>query len=300
MGVSKILVVIDPKRDNRILLERSRRLAIIYDASVELYIAAYSSAIEGSHWFDKEGLNSAHAGYIHAKQAWLANLVESLEAEGVKATGYVEWAKPLHRAVLERADCTDTSLILKQADHHSVMVKALFTNTDWHLIRESKTPLLFVHENEWGSHLSVAAAVDPLHIHSKPEDLDDKLLQSAHDLACKLPAELHVVHVYEPIPTGAIAEFDAVIADYEFYREKVRSRHRESLDELLKRNVESTTIVHFEEGIPERVLPHVVNESGIDIIVMGAVSRSGLDKIFIGSTAERVLDNLMCDILILK
>jgi universal stress protein E len=109
-----------------------------------------------------------------------------------------------------------------------------------------------------------------------------------------------VIHAYEPIPAGVIAEFDAVIADYEFYREKVRNRHREGLDELLKSNVESSTIVHFEEGIPERVLPQVVNEAGIDLIVMGAMSRNGLDKIFVGSTAERVLDHLRCDILILK
>lgn len=300
MDVSKILVVIDPKKNNDIVVSRASRLAQNYNATVELYIAAFSTALESSYWFDKDGLEKAHSGYIQGKQAWLSGIVNVLKSDGVAVEGYVEWAKPLHRAVLERASSINADLIVIQAEHHSIMVRALFTNADWHLIRESEIPLLFVYENEWGSHLSVAAAVDPLHAHSKPEGLDDQLLQVAHDLACKLPGELHVIHAYEPIPAGVIAEFDSVIADYEFYREQVRDRHREGLDALLKRNVEPSTIVHFEEGIPERVLPQIVSEEDIDLIVMGAISRNGLDKLFIGSTAERVLDHLRCDILILK
>jgi universal stress protein E len=37
-----------------------------------------------------------------------------------------------------------------------------------------------------------------------------------------------------------------------------------------------------------------------DIVVMGAVSRSRLQRLFIGNTAERVLDQLPCDVLIVK
>lgn len=300
MKITKLLVVVDADKRNDILLERARRIAVAYGASIELYVAAYSSALEGSYWFDQKGLEEAHRGYVHGKQVWLAERVEALANQGIEVTGHAEWAKPLYKAVLDRADTIEADLILKQADHHSLISKALFTNTDWHLIRESSTPLLFVHEKEWSSHLSIAAAVDPLHIHSKPEGLDETLLQSAHELACKLPGELHVIHAYEPVPTGVIAEFDAIVADYEAYREKVRQHHREGLDELLKKNVEPSTLVHFEEGLPEMVLPLVVKEVDIDLIVMGAVSRSGLDKIFVGSTAERVLDNLSCDILIIK
>jgi len=34
--------------------------------------------------------------------------------------------------------------------------------------------------------------------------------------------------------------------------------------------------------------------------VMGAISRSGLKGVFIGNTAERILDELSCDILVIK
>jgi universal stress protein E len=35
-------------------------------------------------------------------------------------------------------------------------------------------------------------------------------------------------------------------------------------------------------------------------VVAGAVSRSGLKRAFIGNTAERLLDDLPCDLLIVK
>jgi universal stress protein E len=43
-----------------------------------------------------------------------------------------------------------------------------------------------------------------------------------------------------------------------------------------------------------------VDETGADVVVIGAVSRSGLKRIALGSTAERVLDFVPSDLLIVK
>ena len=51
---------------------------------------------------------------------------------------------------------------------------------------------------------------------------------------------------------------------------------------------------------PVFAIPHVAKKIGADLVVMGAVSRSGLKRIFIGNTAERVLDDLPCDVLVMK
>jgi universal stress protein E len=47
-------------------------------------------------------------------------------------------------------------------------------------------------------------------------------------------------------------------------------------------------------------IPETAREVGADIVVMGAVSRSGLRRVFIGNTAERVLNQLRCDVLVVK
>jgi universal stress protein E len=43
-----------------------------------------------------------------------------------------------------------------------------------------------------------------------------------------------------------------------------------------------------------------VEQSHCAIIVMGAVSRTGFKRLLIGNTAERMLDDLRCDILVMK
>jgi universal stress protein E len=51
---------------------------------------------------------------------------------------------------------------------------------------------------------------------------------------------------------------------------------------------------------PTDAIVEVARETGSGIVVMGAMSRSGLRRLVIGNTAERVLDQLACDVLIVK
>jgi universal stress protein E len=51
---------------------------------------------------------------------------------------------------------------------------------------------------------------------------------------------------------------------------------------------------------PVNAITEAARKSHSDIVVMGAVSRSGLKNMFIGNTAEALLDELGCDILVVK
>jgi nucleotide-binding universal stress UspA family protein len=57
---------------------------------------------------------------------------------------------------------------------------------------------------------------------------------------------------------------------------------------------------HLLAGDPRDVIPQVARSIGADIVVAGALSRSGLKRLLIGNTAERLLDELSCDLLIVK
>ena len=53
-------------------------------------------------------------------------------------------------------------------------------------------------------------------------------------------------------------------------------------------------------GPPAMTLPAAARKHRIDVVAMGALSRRGLKRLFIGNTSERVIDELRCDVLILK
>ena len=47
-------------------------------------------------------------------------------------------------------------------------------------------------------------------------------------------------------------------------------------------------------------LPALIEEVDAAVVVMGAISRSAIDRAFVGNTAERLLDELVCDVLVVK
>lgn len=300
MSYSKLLVVLNPEENNQPVLQRARLIAQRYDASVHLFLADHSSALERAYLFDRKGLEEAREGYVRGRERWLKEQAEDLRKEGVELTTKVTWAKPVYEAVEKEAAEINADLVIKTTHHHSALARVLLTPGDWHLIRELSVPLLLVREVLWEDHIRLAACVDPTHEQESQENesRDERILETSHDLAINLPAELHVIHACEPMPTGLVPEFDALLVDMDTMRNEIRETHQKALDDLLAKRVESNTMVHFEEGPAETVIPEAVKREAIDLVVMGAVSRTGLDRILIGSTAERVLDLVDADLLI--
>lgn len=300
MDLKTVLVVVDPTDENEALLERAAMIGTCFNARLELFLANQRGMLEPDYPLEAASLQAAMQGFVTSKQQWLDVYVERLAGAGLEVTSEVRWANRLYDAVLERAQEIGADLILKETHQHSILKRALFTNTDWQLMRETSVPIWFVkREHVWNTRRRLLAAVDPVHAREKSPELDLRILEMAHQLSNRLPAELHVVHAYEATPTGLLAEFDTLVTDYPTFRREVMKRHRTALENLMA-TAAPDAISYLEDGVPERVLPQFVNRNAIDLTIMGAVSRSGVDRILIGSTAERVLDNLESDILVVR
>ena len=77
-------------------------------------------------------------------------------------------------------------------------------------------------------------------------------------------------------------------------------RHRPTdLDELDLRSLQQRRSAKWRFH-PRDILPAFAREYDADLVVMGALARTGLKRRILGSTAEQVLDNLPCDILIVR
>jgi len=299
MDIDTILVVMDPTKAEQVIVARSIRIAQALEARLELFEANFSTTFELGYPFDGTALGQAREVFLDKRRNALEAIAAQAQAQGVMTKAYVCWERPLYAVIVERAQEIGAQLIIKATHHHSALNRALFTNTDWHLIREARTPVWFIREEHiWGSHLELLAAVDPMSYKVASEKLNPRILELAHQLSCCLPSALSVGHAYEPIPSSMLVEFDTVVADYEGYRRRIKTEHQNALNQLLQAYVESSTKIYLEEAAPETFLPEVVAREGIDILVMGAISRSGLDRLFIGSTAERVLEHIRCDVLV--
>jgi nucleotide-binding universal stress UspA family protein len=130
----------------------------------------------------------------------------------------------------------------------------------------------------------------------------DKALAYAKDLATKLGASLHVLHVFsDPYAVAAYAPevYATVPAD-------VRARAMEDVRERLFERLDATEEQRFRgtRGIVRGlVAPQIVDYAAnqdIDLIVIGTHGRRGMAHLLLGSVAEHVVRTARCPVLTVR
>ncbi len=298
-----ILVDIDPTAEVHPALEKSIWLAKHYEATLELFICDYDPFFADVDASNPPGFEKARENLMQTRRDQLSALATKAQEAGVTATIDVAWDHPIDEAIIRNAENSQPIMVVKDTHYHPIFKRTIFTNTDWNLIRNCPTNLLLVKPREISKSVKVLAAVDPVHEHDKPADLDRRILFAATELANRCYGELSVFHSFDPAP--AIATTSAatgmpvavpvadIVAAYE-------TRHRAALDDLTEYRSVPSDRVHLIQGSASQLLPQFVEQHHTDIVVMGAVSKRGIKSAFVGHTAERVLDRLSCDLLIVK
>ena len=298
-----ILVVIDPTADQQPALERAAWLAGRLGASLDLLICDYDQHLSGGRFFSSDAMEGAQRELLKMHERRLEALAAPLREQGLTVGVDARWEHPLDHGVLRKAAELQPIIVAKDTHYHSAIKRALFSNTDWNLIHSCSAPLLLVKPRQFAAEPKILAAVDPLHAHAKPAELDHAILALAKELTTALHGDLEVFHSFDPAPviagaTGSIASPIAV--PVRELTAALEQSHRKALAQLLDAYPVRDSAVHLHQGVAAEALLALSSTLPADIVIMGAISRSGLKKIFIGNTAERVLDRLPCDLLVVK
>lgn len=298
-----LLVVVDPTSDRQPAMERAARLASSIGAQLELLICDYDQQLAGGRFVVPEALSGARAALLDAHRERLEALAAPLREAGLSVGTSARWEHPLDHGVLRRAAEIQPLMVVKDTHYHGAIQRALFSNTDWNLIRRCAAPLLLVKPRPLAAEPRVLAAVDPLHEFDKPAELDNAILALATELATALHGRLEVFHAFDPAPaiagaSGSIASPIAV--PVRELTDSLEREHQAALTALLRDYPVERSAVHLEQGVAAERLLSLSGKLPADVVVMGAVSRSAIKRILVGNTAERVLDRLPCDLLIVK
>ncbi len=221
---------------------------------------------------------------------------------GLTVTTHSNSDFPPHEAIVRRAIRTRADLVIAASRSRGLVGRLLLRNTDWELIRQCPCPLLLVKSRRPYESMAVLAAIDPFHAHSKPADLDVRLLDLAKDWSGLFKGRLHAFHAYlplmsvSPMPAGPTVPIAPP--------PEVEEAHGELIAHEFDRLSQSAGIAsstrHLHMGDTCNELCAVAKRIRAGLVVMGAVSRSGLRRVFIGNTAEKVLDEIECDVLVVK
>ena len=301
--MSTVLAVIEPAVHPQAVVERAAWIARLTGSRLELLLCDPEvKSLAQRFIFSNEA--KAIAGDIRAAQeAIIDDLAAPARAGGLDvATGVLE-DRPVADAVLQRALEIEPLMLIKGTSYHSQARRAIFVDTDWQLIRSAPFPLWLVKPHELAEAPVVVAAVDPTHEDDEHARLDRLIVEQAADVADRSGGELLLLHTFEPL-TGIGAEatrtFKPIRLPIDELAGRMEQEHRQKFEALAGACEIDLQKTHMLPGRARELIPWFAREKKADLVVMGAIARWGLRNRVIGSTAEKVLDDLPCDILIVK
>jgi universal stress protein E len=278
-------------------LARAVFLARETNATLELFLSDYDPC----RLIGQAGLRDSSAGaYLRGTQATLEAVADRL-VNGERltvATDVVSSWDPIE-AIMKKVRQTRPDMVVKTTRHDSTLTRALFNFADWNLIRNCPCPVMLVKGRDVWETRRIVACVDPAHIHNHAETLDDAIIETAQMLAYRLHGELHVFHSIEILPEPAfhILHPESSYVDYE---RATADEHADLVEDLIRRFGIGGSRVHYAVGRPAETLPAFASAMQASLVVMGGVAKGTLELLFEGNTAEKVLDDLNCDVLVVK
>lgn len=300
-SIKRILVAVkDPAVRRSPAIDKAAQLAVALGAQLELFhcpdVSVFAEDELEARRLHGAALREAHATCL--KQ--LETLAARPRAKKIRTTVSAGWDYPAYEAVIRRALRSRADLIVAHCHEGRRIAPALLHLADWELVRHSPIPVLLIKNDRPYRRPTILAAVDPAQSFSKPRGLDEEILDQANLLRRASRGALHVIHDHVPVEIPLVSP--GLLAPplvLESSRE-AEAEARSRLVKLLRGMKIKTSHLHLTYQSPQNAIPAVARKARAAIVVMGSIARSGWKHAFIGNTAERVINELSCDVLVVK
>ena len=123
-----------------------------------------------------------------------------------------------------------------------------------------------------------------------------RIVQRARAIADNAGAQLHVIHVIEPL---SFAHGGDIPMDFSGIQDEIHQQASQQLQRFGETHAMSPEQQHIVLGRPEVEIHTKAEEIGADLIVVGSHGRYGL-ALLMGSTANGVLHGATCDVLAVR
>lgn len=245
------------------------------------YCHAYFS---GAEYYNPRLAGAAKQELLKQRQGEVAAHLDALGHSDIQHETL--WSKTVHEHAVEAASKGGFSLMVKGIDGAEAPEPS-----DWHLIRNTRVPLMLLTENPLARGRCVLMAVD-LGAESEDKQLLNRLvLSQGQKLAEALGLPLHLACVVR-VPT-ILRDMDLVTP-----QEILKAAHDRYQDTLAQTGLPAEQI-HLVTGDPELCLYQLSSSLKAKYLVIGARKRQGLFGAMIGSTAEAIVHRVRCNLLIL-
>jgi universal stress protein E len=300
-GINRILVAVKELHAKSLpAVLKAAQLARTSGAEVELFHSLATPVYADLYGVGDLGLRGLESELRQQALRRLESIADRLRQHSIKVTVSAKWDFPVYEAIIRRATRIRADLVVasRYAGRHAA--PWLLRLTDWELVRLSPIPVLLVKNPHAYRHPAVLVAVDPTHSFEKPLQLDQDILQMGAALSKGLRGTLHAVHAFARVPMKSVSPGGLSPHAVKKIEQQAERSARRNMDGVLQTTKIARSRRYLMARQPVEAIRVAAARSHSAIVVMGAISRSGLKRLLIGNTAERILDELSCDILVVK
>lgn len=109
---------------------------------------------------------------------------------------------------------------------------------------------------------------------------------------------LTVFHAYDPLMSGMTSDAAAYRREYRKVAEQECDDFLRDMEGLRQEGQRPHTLIEY--GAPNHLLHDYVVDNSADLVVVGTHGRSAIFDVLIGSVAKRILNDVPCDILVIR
>ncbi len=267
---SKMLAVVDTRKDTCAALERARSIAEQTGMPI-IALAPNSHSDESS----RTRLNA---------------MLQPLRDAGIEISGSEEWHTSVVQTIVHACQLENCSLVIKDPRKTNNLTSLFFTPEDWTLLRRCRVPVLLArtHADSWING-RILAAVDACPYDDNHDILNRVILENTAAIAELANAECHIGTAYPGTMLGGRSSVRETRAKYEQNCLPMAARHA-----IPEENI------HVEEGPADSFIPSLAKRIDASLIVMGSVASCNISNELLGNTAEQILGKIETDVLVLR
>lgn len=293
--LSKILVILDGKRDKPIALERAAALASQCEARVQLFTANYHDIVEVAILFEKEYMEGVKRDFVRQQKEWLDAIATPLRAKGVEVDVDAAWSRPVERAILDKIESYQPDLVLLEGQHHGRFQRMFSSQLDWQLLKKSPVPVLLLNFEEWDSDAEIIVCVDPIG-NGEDSGIDDRVLQQAKTLANVLGNPLTLFHAYHAYIPSMAFDFEGISEQLDAHVEK----SKQAIQKLVQTHQLDPGQLETYQGDLISGLLEYRKKKHFQMVILGARHHSALSRWLLGTTGQKIVDHVPTDVLVVK
>ena len=191
---SHILLLCDPFLRETAAMERARALAAACGG--HLHLAILDDLPIGMGGIDSTLQIRAREETRKRQEKWLTSKADSMQAWGIKTSVQAAWTEDAVKELLEIVINKNVDLIIKDTLLEKSLHRAFITPLDWKILRHCKVATHLVSSTDHPLPQKVAAALDLSKSTSESDELNNRIMTSAKQLALQSNAELHILHAH--------------------------------------------------------------------------------------------------------